>query len=59
MRLAKVDRLSDRVNEAKLFGEESKFKIDIIKVILGFCKRCFMANLYYCGGRCNGLNRDF
>lgn len=38
MRLAKVDSLSDRVNEAKLFGEESKFKIDIIKVILGFVK---------------------
>ncbi len=38
MRLAKVDRLSDRVNEAKLFGEESKIKVDIIKIILGFVK---------------------
>ncbi len=38
MRLANVDRLSDRLNEAQLFGEESKFKVDIIKVILGFVK---------------------
>jgi small-conductance mechanosensitive channel len=38
MRLAKVDRLSERINDAQLFGEDSKIKIDIIKVILGFVK---------------------
>ncbi len=38
LRLAKVDQLSDRVNEAHLFGEESTIKVDIIKIILGFVK---------------------
>ena len=38
MRLARVDRLSDKVNNAQLFGEESNIKVDIIKVILGFVK---------------------
>ncbi len=34
---AKVDRLSDKVNEAQLFGE-SDVKIDISKILLGFVK---------------------
>ena len=38
MRLARVDRLSDRVNNAKLFGDESNIKVDIVKIILGFIK---------------------
>ena len=38
MKLAKVDRLSDRINDAQLFGEDSNFKVDIIKVIIGFVK---------------------
>lgn len=38
MRLAKVDRLSEKVNEARLFGEESSVKIDISKIVTGFVK---------------------
>ncbi|MGI9546149.1 MAG: mechanosensitive ion channel family protein [Flavobacteriaceae bacterium] len=38
MRLARADRLSDRVNDAQLFGEDSKIKVDIVKIILGFVK---------------------
>lgn len=38
MRLARADRISDRVNDAKLFGQDSKIKVDIIKVVLGFVK---------------------
>ena len=38
MRLARVDRLSERVNNAKLFGDESNIKVDIVKIILGFIK---------------------
>ena len=38
MRLARADKLSERVNNAQLFGEDSKIKVDIIKVIIGFVK---------------------
>nr|WP_299383870.1 mechanosensitive ion channel domain-containing protein [Allomuricauda sp.] len=37
LRLAKVDMLSEKINEMELFGK-ADFKIDIIKVILGFVK---------------------
>ncbi|NNE75671.1 MAG: mechanosensitive ion channel [Pricia sp.] len=36
--MAKVDKLSEKANEAKLFGEGSEVKIDISKIILGFIK---------------------
>ena len=38
LKLAKVDKLSERVNEAKLFGDDSTVKVDVSKVILGFVK---------------------
>lgn len=38
MKLARVNALSDKINEARLFGEESKIKIDVIKILLGFVK---------------------
>ena len=38
LRLAKIDKVSERVNKAQLFGEESKIKIDIAKILLGFVK---------------------
>jgi len=37
LRLAKVDKVSDKINEAKLFGE-SKITINIEKLVLGFVK---------------------
>ncbi|AWX45381.1 hypothetical protein HME9304_02395 [Flagellimonas maritima] len=37
LKLAKVNTLSDKINEMDLFGK-GDFKIDIIKVILGFVK---------------------
>ncbi len=37
LKLAKMDTLSDKINEMDLFGK-GDFKIDIIKVILGFVK---------------------
>lgn len=37
LKLAKLDKLSDKINEMDLFGK-GDFKIDIIKVILGFVK---------------------
>ncbi len=37
LKLAKMDALSDKINEMDLFGK-GDFKIDIIKVILGFVK---------------------
>lgn len=36
-KLIKVDRLSDKINEAKLFGD-SNLKIQISKILLGFVK---------------------
>mgnify|MGYP000247625203 CR=1 FL=1 len=36
-KLAKVDKLSDKINDAKLLGE-GNLKIDIEKIILGFVK---------------------
>ncbi len=38
MRLARVDRISEQVNKAELFGKDGKIKIDIVKIILGFVK---------------------
>ncbi|MBT8284255.1 MAG: mechanosensitive ion channel [Flavobacteriaceae bacterium] len=38
LRLARVDSLSDKINDAHLFGEESKIKVDVIKILLGFIK---------------------
>ena len=38
LRLAKIDKVSERVNNAQIFGEESKIKIDIAKILLGFVK---------------------
>ncbi|MBT8279943.1 MAG: mechanosensitive ion channel [Muriicola sp.] len=38
LKLARVDALSEKINEARLFGEESKIKIDVIKILLGFIK---------------------
>ncbi|MEM8764863.1 MAG: mechanosensitive ion channel domain-containing protein [Bacteroidota bacterium] len=37
MKLAKMDKLSDKINEMDLFGKGS-FKLDIIKIVLGFVK---------------------
>lgn len=37
LKLAKLDKLSDKINEMDLFGK-GDFKINIIKVILGFVK---------------------
>ncbi|UII76695.1 mechanosensitive ion channel [Flagellimonas sp. HMM57] len=37
LKLAKINTLSDKINEMNLFGK-GDFKIDIIKVILGFVK---------------------
>ena len=37
-RLAKMDKISERVNKAQLFGEESNIKIDIAKILLAFVK---------------------
>ena len=38
MRLAKIDSISEKVNNAKLFGEENKVEINISKIILTFVK---------------------
>jgi small-conductance mechanosensitive channel len=38
LKLVRVDALSDRINEAQLFGEGSKIKIDVIRILLGFVK---------------------
>jgi len=38
LRLAKVDTLSEKINEAKLFGENSSVTVDVSKIILGFVK---------------------
>ncbi|QLG44940.1 mechanosensitive ion channel family protein [Costertonia aggregata] len=38
LRLAKIGKLSDKINDAKLFGDESEVKIDISKLIIGFIK---------------------
>ncbi len=37
LRLAKIDQVSEKINDAKLFGD-SKVKIDISKILLGFVK---------------------
>jgi len=37
LKLAKMDRLSDKINEMDLFGKGG-FKLDIIKIVLGFVK---------------------
>ena len=37
LRIAKIDKVSEKINEAKLFGE-SKIKIDISAILLGFVK---------------------
>lgn len=37
LKLVKIDRLSDKINEAKLFGD-SNVKIQISKILLGFVK---------------------
>ncbi|MEM6894292.1 MAG: mechanosensitive ion channel domain-containing protein [Bacteroidota bacterium] len=37
LKLAKMDKLSDKINEMDLFGKGS-FKLDIIKIVLGFVK---------------------
>ncbi|MRI01712.1 mechanosensitive ion channel [Kriegella sp. EG-1] len=36
-KIAKLDAVSDKINDAKLFGD-GKFKIDISKILLGFVK---------------------
>lgn len=38
LKLAKIDKVSDRVNDARLFGDDSNIKIDISKILLGFVK---------------------
>ena len=38
LRLAKIDTLSEKINDAKLFGDDSTVKIDVSKIILGFVK---------------------
>ncbi|MEO0506116.1 MAG: mechanosensitive ion channel domain-containing protein [Bacteroidota bacterium] len=37
LKLAKMDKLSDKINEMDLFGKGG-FKLDIIKIVLGFVK---------------------
>jgi len=37
LRIAKIDRISDKINEAKIFGE-SKIKVDISTLLLSFVK---------------------
>ncbi len=37
LRLAKIEQVSEKINDAKLFGD-SKVKIDISKILLGFVK---------------------
>lgn len=37
LRLAKIDKVSEKINEAKLFGD-SKIKFNIEKIVLGFVK---------------------
>ncbi len=38
LKLARVNNLSDKINEAQLFGEGSKIKVDVIRILLGFVK---------------------
>ncbi len=38
LRVAQMGKVSDKINDAKLFGDESKVKIDLIKIIIGFVK---------------------
>ncbi len=38
LKVAQVEKFSEKINNAKLFGEESKIKISITKIILGFVK---------------------
>lgn len=38
LKIANIDALSKKVNDAKLFGDDSKVEVDLGKVILGFVK---------------------
>lgn len=38
LKIAKVDKISERINDAGLFGDDGKIKLDISKIILGFVK---------------------
>lgn len=38
LKLANIDKLSKKINEAKLFGDDSTVEIDVSKIILGFVK---------------------
>jgi len=37
-RIAGINKVSEKINEAKLFGEESKIKVDVSRILLGFVK---------------------
>ena len=42
LKVAKIEKVSQRINDAGLFGDDSKIKIDISKILLGFVKWLFM-----------------
>ncbi|MBT8263833.1 MAG: mechanosensitive ion channel [Arenibacter sp.] len=38
LRIARIDKVSEKINNAKLFGENSTVKVDVSKILLGFLK---------------------
>jgi len=38
LRIARIDTVSEKINKAKLFGENSTVKVDVSKILLGFVK---------------------
>ncbi len=38
LRIARIDTVSQKINDAKLFGEKSEVKVDVSKILLGFVK---------------------